>query len=121
MRASTYRKRTRGITRRSPPPPPVQAKALVEDDPADAAAAERFGVGLALDLEHVQGQQHDLANANQRAGRRVHDGLARLLAKGGLEVGAIVGAEVVAHHGLAAVLVYPLRHLVAGGVAQARE
>jgi hypothetical protein len=32
-----------------------------------------------------------------------------------------VGAEEVAGHGLATVLVYPLQHLVAGGVAETRE
>lgn len=51
----------------------------------------------------------------------MHDGLARLLAKGGLEVAAVVGGEVVPGDGLAAVLVYPLGDLVAGGVAQAGE
>lgn len=41
----------------------------------------------------------------------MHDGLAGLLAEGVLEVLAIVGAQEVAGHGLAAVLVYPLEDL----------
>ena len=52
---------------------------------------------------------------------RVHDGLARLLAEGILKVLAVVGVEVVAGHGLAAVLVDALQHLVAGGVPEAGE
>ena len=51
----------------------------------------------------------------------MHDGLARLLAKGRLKILAVVLGEHVARHGLAAILVYPLQDLVAGGVAQAGE
>ena len=51
----------------------------------------------------------------------MHDGLARLLAKRVLKLVAIVGAQVVARHGLAAVLVYPLQHLVAGRIPEAGE
>lgn len=51
----------------------------------------------------------------------VHDGLASLLAKGVLEVFAIMLAEPVTGHGLTAVLVYTLKDLVAGGVAKTGE
>jgi len=51
----------------------------------------------------------------------VHNRLAGLLAERSLKVLGVVGAEKVAGDGLAAVLVYPLQDLVAGGVAQARE
>jgi hypothetical protein len=46
------------------------------------------------------------------AGRRVHNRLARLLAKRILKVLAVVRPEVIARHGLAAVLVYPLEDLL---------
>lgn len=55
------------------------------------------------------------------ASGRVHDGLASLLAKGSLKVLAIVDAEPVAGDGLTTVLVYTLKDLVAGGVAQTGE
>lgn len=52
---------------------------------------------------------------------RVHNSLARFLAKRILKVLAVVLAQEVARHGLAAVLVYPLQHLVAGRVPEAGE
>lgn len=140
----TYRKRPRGIARRRPAPTPVQPEALVLDDPEHTTAAEGLGVGLALDLEHVKRQENDLADTDQAvpatrqllashtpshpssqenspAGGRVHDGLARLLAKRRLKVLAVVRVEVVARDGLAAVLVHTLQHLVAGGVPETGE
>ena len=51
----------------------------------------------------------------------MHDGLARLLAERPLKVLAVVLREIVARHGLTAILVYPLQDLVTGGVAQAGE
>lgn len=107
----TYGEGARGVARRCPAPAPVQAEALVLDDLEHAAAPEGLGVGLALDLEHVEGQEDDLADADQASRRRVHDGLARLLAKRILKVFAVVCPEVVARHRLAAVLVYPLEDL----------
>jgi hypothetical protein len=76
---------------------------------------------LALDLENIQGQQNNLADADQRTGRRVHDGLSSLLAEGLLELGAVVLAKVVASNGLTTILVYALEDLVSGGVAQTGE
>nr|GFD60917.1 hypothetical protein [Tanacetum cinerariifolium] len=74
--SDTYRKRTGRVAGGGPAPAAVQAKALVGDDPEQPTAPEGLGVGLALDLEHVERQQDNLANANERAGRGVHDGLA---------------------------------------------
>lgn len=45
------------------------------------------------------------------SGRRVHNGLASLLAKGLLKVLSVVGSEEVSCHGLTAILVYPLEDL----------
>lgn len=55
------------------------------------------------------------------ASGRVHDSLARLLSKGGLEVLAIMFAQEVPCHRLATVLVDSLEDLVARGVAQTGE
>lgn len=51
----------------------------------------------------------------------MHDSLACLLAKGGLKVLSVVLAQEVARNGLSAILVYSLKHLVAGGVTQTGE
>lgn len=116
------RKRAGRVAGGRPAPAAVQvAEAFVLDDLEDATALEGLGVGLALDLEDVEGKQNNLANANERAGRRVHDGLARLLAKSVLKVLAVVGAEEVTGDGLTAVLVDALENLVAGGVAETGE
>jgi hypothetical protein len=64
-REATYGERARCIARRGPAPAAVQAEALVLDDLKDAAAAEGLGVGLALDLEHVEREEDDLADADQ--------------------------------------------------------
>lgn len=117
----THRERSGGVSRRRPAPSAVEAEPFILDDRQHTAAAEGLGVGLALDLEDVEREQDDLANADQAAGGRVHDGLARLLAKGILELVAVVRAQVVARHRLAAVLVYPLQHLVAGGIPETGE
>ena len=53
------------ISRRCPARTSVQAHALVGDDAEDASSAEGLGVGLPLDLEHIEGQQDDLADADQ--------------------------------------------------------
>lgn len=58
---------------------------------------------------------------NSPASSRVHNSLARLLAKSGLKILSIVLAQEVARNGLPAILVYSLEHLVAGGVAQTGE
>lgn len=51
----------------------------------------------------------------------VHDGLAGLLAKGILEVGAIVLGQEITSNGLTTVLVDSLEDLVTGGISQTRE
>ena len=63
--AKTYREGAGRVARGGPAPAPVQAEALVPHDLEDASSAERLGVGLALDLEHVEGQQDDLADTDQ--------------------------------------------------------
>lgn len=76
---------------------------------------------MTLDLEHIQGQQDDLADTDQTTSSGVHDGLSGLLAEYVLELGAVVLAEEVPGNGLATVLVYPLQNLVSGGVSQTGE
>lgn len=107
----THRKGPWRVSRGSPAPAPVQAETLIRDNLEDATAAERLGVCLAFDLEHVERQQHNFTDADQTAGRRVQDGLARLLAESILKVRSVVLRQVVARHGLATVLVYPLQDL----------
>jgi len=111
-RATEQRERTRRIAGRCPSPAPVQAKALVCNNLHHATAAEGLRVCLALDLEHVEGQEDDLSYADQGAGSRVQDGLAGLLTKGILKVGSVVLRQVVARDGLTAVLVYSLENLL---------
>lgn len=60
-----YRKRARRITGGSPAPTSIKAKALVCNNSEDAAAPEGLGVRLTLYLEHVEGQQDNLSDANQ--------------------------------------------------------
>jgi hypothetical protein len=119
--ASTYSKRTRRITSRSPAPTSVQAETLVLDNLEHTTAAESLGVRLTLDLEHIQGQQDDLADTDQTTSSGVHDGLSGLLAEHVLELGAVVLTEEVPGNGLTTVLVYPLQNLVSGGVSQTGE
>lgn len=120
-RPAEQRKGARRIARGGPAPASVQPKPLVGDDAQEAAVAECLWVRLTLDLEHIQRQQHDLTNTDDAAGRGVHDGLAVALAKGIIKARAVVLGQVVAHEGLAAVLVDALQDLVGGGVAEARE
>ena len=63
----THCKRTRGITGDSPAPATVERGAFLHEDTDDAAPAERLRVHLPLDLERVEGEQDDLADARQTA------------------------------------------------------
>jgi len=138
MGESTYRERPGGVTGCCPAPAAVQTEALVGDDPEQTTTPESLRVGLALDLEHVERQQDDLTNANQRTSSRVHDGLAVALAECLVEGVAVVSGEVVACEGLSAVLVDALEdlwsivrpccwasrngsYLVCSGVSETRE
>lgn len=62
---TTYRKGAGGISGGCPAPAPVQAEALIGDNLEYTASSEGLGVCLALDFENVEGQQDDLANADQ--------------------------------------------------------
>lgn len=107
----TYRKGTGGISCGCPAPAAVQAEALIGDNFKYASSSEGLRVCLALDLENVEGQQDDLADADQATSCGVQDSLARLLAKSRLEVRTVVLRQEVACNGLAAVLVYSLENL----------
>ena len=67
MEGGTYCEAARGVARNGPAPAAVEGGALLEEDADDAAAAERLGVHLPLDLERVEGEQDDLADARQTA------------------------------------------------------
>lgn len=107
-RTSEERERSRRITRGGPAPAPVQPEALVLDDADDAAAAEGLGVCLALDLEDVEGEEHDLADADHGAGEGGYHGPAGRGAKGAVEGVAVVLGDEITGKGLASVLVYTL-------------
>ena len=89
----------------------VEAQALVGDDAEEPPRPERGRVGLSLDLEDVEGQQDDLADADERARGGIHDGFAGASAEGGVEVIPVVLGQVVSYEGLAAVFVYSLQDL----------
>jgi len=80
-RAPTHRERSGRVARRRPVPPAIQRPALVPHDSRKAPISERLRVRLPLDLEHVERQEHDLADADQRAGGRVRHRLAVLRAE----------------------------------------
>jgi hypothetical protein len=61
----TYRERPGGVSGRRPAPATVQPEALVLDDLENAPATEGFRVGLALDLEDVEREEDDLADADK--------------------------------------------------------
>lgn len=120
-RASEEGERTWRIACRRPAPSSVQAEALVANDSQDATATERLWVCLPLDLQHVQWEKDDLANADQASGGRVHHGLASALAEGAVEGAAMVLRQVVAHEWLSSVLVHSLKNLVCSGVTETGE
>ena len=57
-------KGARGVAGGGPAGAAVEAHAFVRYDSEDAAAAEGFGVGLAFDLEDVEGEEDDFADAD---------------------------------------------------------
>lgn len=61
----------RGVAGGGPAGAAVEAHAFVRDDAEDAPAAEGFGVGLAFDLEDVEGEEDDFADADQATKDRV--------------------------------------------------
>lgn len=61
----TYSERSGSVSSSSPSPASVKAETLVGDNLEDATATESLGVRLALDLEHIEGQQDDFSDTNQ--------------------------------------------------------
>ena len=64
-RTAEEREGARCVAGGGPGPAAVEGKVLVGDDAQDAPATEGFGVGLALDLEDVEREEDDLANADE--------------------------------------------------------
>lgn len=60
----------------------VESHAFITHDADNATAAEGFRVGLAFDLQDVEGQQDNFTNADQRAGSGVEDRFTRAGAEG---------------------------------------
>lgn len=106
-----YGERTRRVTGSGPAPATVKTEALIGDDLEETTATESLGVGLTLDLEDVEGEEDDLADADEGAGGGGHDSLAGGLAEGAREGLGVVGGQVVTDEGLAAVLVDTLEDL----------
>lgn len=59
-------KRTGSVSGRGPSPASVKTETFVCQDFQEPTATERLWVCLALDLQNVQWQQHNLTNSNQR-------------------------------------------------------
>jgi hypothetical protein len=118
---NTYRKRARRIPRRRPSPPPIKPKALIPDNPEHTPPPKSLRIRLTLNLQHIERQNHNLANPNDTARRSVHERLARAPPKRRVEFVAVVLGEVVPCEGLPAVFVHALQDLVGGGVAEAGE
>ena len=97
--------RAGGVAGGGPAGAPVEAHAFVGHDAEDAAAAEGVGVGLAFDLQDVEGEEDDLADADQAvriwsawvglstdvlrdtpSGSRMHDSLAVALSERSVEL-----------------------------------
>jgi hypothetical protein len=111
-RKYTYRKRSRRITGSRPAPAPVQPKSFITNDPHQSTAPEGLWVGLSLDLENVQRQQHNLTDSNDGACSCVHNSLAVTLAKCAVEASAVVRCQILPDEGLAAELVHSLEDLL---------
>lgn len=116
-----YRKRARRIPRRRPSPSPIKPKPLIPNDPQHTPSPKRLRVRLPLNLEHIQRENHNLANPNQTARRGMHDGLTITPSECSIEVVPVVLGEEVAREGLPAVLVDALEDFVGSGVAEAGE
>ena len=109
----------------------VEAHAFVGDDAEYATAAEGFGVGLAFDLEDVEGKEDDFADTDQTdvhvsaqssiycgSGKGaipsscgVHDSFARTFAERSVKLVAVVLCEVISCEWLTAIFVYSLEDL----------
>lgn len=67
MHISTYSKRSGRVTCRGPLPAPVKSETLVSYDPHDTTSAEGLWVGLTLDLEHIEWEEHNLSDTDHTA------------------------------------------------------
>lgn len=59
-----YSKRTRRVAGSRPSSTAVQTHSFIGDDLEQTTATEGFGVGLALDFEHVEGQEDDFTDSD---------------------------------------------------------
>lgn len=104
-------KRTGSVTGSGPAPATVKPEPLVGNNLEETTAAESLGVGLALDLQDIEGEENDLTDSDDGTGGGGHDGFARGLAEGAVELVAVVRREVVTDERLATVLVDTLEDL----------
>ena len=104
-RGTTYRERARRIASNGPTPAPIERSTFFQEDAHNAAAAECLRVDLAFDLECVEWEQYDLADAGQATCGGLHHHLAFALAERVREVRLVVPGEDVVEPGLPAELV----------------
>lgn len=76
---------------------------------------------MTLDLEHVKRKNDNLTDTDDGTGSGVHNGLAGTLAKGVVELVAVVLCEVIANERLTTVLVDSLKDLVGCCVSETGE
>jgi len=108
----TYRKRARCITCCRPSPATVEAKAFVANDCNQPTSSKSFWVRLSLDLQHVEGQYDDLADANDTTSGSMHNSLPVSLSECAVERTTMVFRQVVPHKRLSTIFVHTLKDLV---------
>jgi len=65
----THSKGSRGIPCRSPAPAAIQTKPFIADDPENTAPSEGLWICLPLDLQDVEREQDNLADADETLNR----------------------------------------------------
>lgn len=68
MVLGTYGERARGIASSRPTPATIETETLVTDNLENATALKGLGVRLALDLQDIERQEDNLADADQTRG-----------------------------------------------------
>lgn len=64
VKGNTNRKTSRGVPGGSPAPPAIQSKPFIGNNLEQPTAAEGLGVGLALNLENIEGEEDNLSDTN---------------------------------------------------------
>lgn len=104
-RTAKKSERSRSVPHHRPIPPAVQSETLIGENPDKAPLPEGFWVGLTFDLEDVEREEDDFANADKTACCGVSHGLTVLLSEDVDEGLLVAGIEKVVGKGLTAELV----------------